>query len=236
MRWLLMPGLDGTGSLFEPLLACLPNGVEPQVVSYSGWKIQNYEELLQFVLPGLPEKEPFAIVAESFSGPLAFGIASHCPPPNLKAVILCATFVTCPPIAYLLAPVRSFVFRLPLPRWVARIFLYGGNASPEVVALLYRALDATPAALMAGRLRAIPALDSNGSLEKPAVPLLYLQGSRDRLVPKSAARSIQQHAPQTKVQTIDAPHLLLQTKPAQAVAAIQLFLAEARIDAKTFCV
>ena len=229
MRWVLMPGFDGTGILFKPLLACLPAGVEPQVISYSETRAQSYEELLPSVLRALPKIEPFIIIAESFSGPLVLLIASQHKPSNLKAVILSTTFATCPPAAHLLSPVKSFIFRFKLPEWVARRFLFGNNAPAEFVALFHQSINTVPAALMEGRLRALLALNPSPQLEHFSVPLLYLQGAQDRLVPKTAAQTIQKYVPEMKLRTIDAPHLLLQLNPRQAVAAITQFLLDARI-------
>jgi surfactin synthase thioesterase subunit len=34
MQWVLLPGFDGTGLLFEPLTERLPRNIEVRVVSY----------------------------------------------------------------------------------------------------------------------------------------------------------------------------------------------------------
>ena len=74
----LLPGLDGTGLLFQPLVECLPDAIEPVVVSYPPDQKLGYEELLPLVLERLPAA-PFVLLGESFSGPLAVMAAATAP-------------------------------------------------------------------------------------------------------------------------------------------------------------
>jgi pimeloyl-[acyl-carrier protein] methyl ester esterase len=71
LRAILLPGLDGTGRLFDPLLKELPADLRAEVISYPTDAILDYAALEQFVEAALPRRDPFIIVAESFSGPLA---------------------------------------------------------------------------------------------------------------------------------------------------------------------
>ncbi len=72
---ILLPGLDGTGDLFAPLLEVFPETLEPFVISYPPDQLLGYRELEEFVAAKLPADRDFAIVAESFSGPLAARLA-----------------------------------------------------------------------------------------------------------------------------------------------------------------
>jgi hypothetical protein len=92
---ILLPGMDGTGDLFEEFVSNLPSWVAPQVVSYPLDQKLSYAQLSERVEAVLPSSEPFAILAESFSSPLAVRIAAR-GPENLKPVILCAGFVATP--------------------------------------------------------------------------------------------------------------------------------------------
>ncbi len=90
----LLPGLDGTGRLFAPLLQEFPPEVESHVISYRPDVALGYEKLLQIVQSTLAQK-PFVLVAESFSGPLALQIAST-GLNHLRGVVLIASFVSNP--------------------------------------------------------------------------------------------------------------------------------------------
>ena len=92
---LLLPGLDGSGVMFRPLLSHLPKEIRPIVVSYPPGEMLSYDELLPRVLAAIPDDLPFVLLGESFSGPLAIMAAAKCPP-GLIGMILCATFVRNP--------------------------------------------------------------------------------------------------------------------------------------------
>jgi pimeloyl-ACP methyl ester carboxylesterase len=110
----LLPGLDGTGELFRPLLAHLPPALQPIIVRYPGNEQLGYDVLLERVLGALPARERFIILGESFSGPLAL-MAADTRPAGLEAIVLCATFVRSPlwiRAAWLRHLVRPWAFRL----------------------------------------------------------------------------------------------------------------------------
>ncbi len=56
------------------------------------------------------------------------------------------------------------------------------------------------------------------------MPILCLVAKHDRLIPRSAARAIQKHAPAARVVELDAPHCLLQCVPEAAAEQIREFL------------
>ena len=68
LRLVLLPGMDGTGILFEPLLEALPQAWEAEVVQYPPDKALGYEALLDIVERAIPIDGPFVLVGESFSG------------------------------------------------------------------------------------------------------------------------------------------------------------------------
>lgn len=116
---ILLPGLDGTGELFEPLVRILPAEVQPVIVSYPLDRELGYADLLPIVKAALPRGEDFFLAAESFSGPLAVEIAAEALP-RLKGVVLCASFVKSPYPALVLEK-REFNVRIrsgsnPAPR------------------------------------------------------------------------------------------------------------------------
>lgn len=57
------------------------------IVSYPPDQSLGYRDLAHLVRSRLPKDEPFILLAESFSGPIALALAAD-PPPQLKALIL----------------------------------------------------------------------------------------------------------------------------------------------------
>jgi len=69
---MLLPGLDGTGRLFAPLLKCMPKGFEFDVVDYPRDRVLDLDALLSRVGERIEPGVRHVVLAESFSGPIEF--------------------------------------------------------------------------------------------------------------------------------------------------------------------
>jgi pimeloyl-ACP methyl ester carboxylesterase len=220
----LLPGLDGTGRLFEPFLAHLPPWLRPAVVTYPTDKAHDYGALLPIVLSGLPTSGPFVLLGESFSGPLAV-MAAATNPPGLRGLVLVASFVRspAPPVLSTMAPlVRGPCVRV-VPGFVRSRLLLGDRVTTELSALADGAIRSVPPRVVAQRVRSLLRVDVRLQLKALRMPLLYLQATRDRLVRQRSVDDVMSAAPSARVVEVDAPHLLLQTEPAAAAKAITAF-------------
>lgn len=212
----LLPGLDGTGDLFEPFVAAWGSSFKPRVIAYPEADPLDYRQLEALVRTRLPATEAFCLLGESFSGPIAISIAAD-PPPNLVALVLCCTFVTNP------QPRLAFMQRcLPIvnPRlaplsWVCAL-LMGKRATTALRTTLARALTRVSSAAFQARLRAVLGVNVGHKLARVQMPILYLQAAQDRLVPSAAAAIAVQANPQMQLVKLEGPHFLLQVCP-QAV-------------------
>jgi hypothetical protein len=54
VQLLLLPGMDGTSQLFEPLIAALPPTLRAVTVSYPANEALGYEELLALIEAAVP--------------------------------------------------------------------------------------------------------------------------------------------------------------------------------------
>jgi len=223
---ILLPGLDGTGLLFEPFLAALPPTIAPIVVRYPGDRELSYAELLPFVTRAIPASGPFSLLGESFSGPLAIKVASA-RPAGLLGVILCATFVNSPwPILNPLIPIvaRTLPFRLYFPYKMLKA-LIGRYSTAEYQAQLLAMRGSLRPSVMASRVRMVFRVDVREELRACGVPILYLQGSKDILVRPWNLRAIERLNSHVKVARIRSSHMILQRHPRKAVEAISSFVA-----------
>jgi pimeloyl-ACP methyl ester carboxylesterase len=220
----LLPGLDGTEIFFGPLLAALPPWVKPVVVTYPTSGANDYSKLFKVVEAAIEDSKEFYVLGWSFSGPLALTLAAK-EPIRTRGVILCASFVRSPlPIlSWLPFAVVSPVVQLV--RLARRIPVLLFNDSTD---LFRRDKAATwarvPTRILAARARAILALDARECLRECPQPVLYLAGSRDRVVPNWNTAEVVRESPSAKVVTIDGPHLALYTNPRAAVHAIVGFI------------
>ena len=223
-RLVLLPGMDGTGALFARLTAALPHAPEPLVVSYPTDEPLGLDGLVAFVGPLLPRDGPFVLLGESFSGPVAVRLASR-RPAGLAGLALVATFVRYPPVAARLwrLLVRDVVLRVAPPAALIRGLLVGWDAPAALVEEVREAIARVAPAIMAARLRAVLGADLRAALAAVSVPILYLGSGRDRLVGRWAIHQVCAARPDTQTVVLDAGHLVLQRRPAEAAAALTAF-------------
>jgi pimeloyl-ACP methyl ester carboxylesterase len=223
----LLPGLEGTGTLFADFVSHLPPTLEVIVGKYPAQRFLSYEDLLPLVAEIVPAETPFVLVAESFSTPLAAMFAAT-RPPNLVGLILCAGFITSPAkdwtlLAKILA--RRTLLRISPPRWFLQHFVMGNNPPATLEANFREALRDMDAEVLAARLREVLKCDAREELRRTKIPLMYIQAGRDRLVPPECFAEIQLVRPDAQLVSIrGAPHLVLQAEPRKCADAIVKFV------------
>jgi pimeloyl-ACP methyl ester carboxylesterase len=218
----LLPGLDGTGDLFEPFTRRL--GALPfSVVRYSSPEVSSYVECTAVAEQALPERAPFILIGESFSGPVAISLAAR-KPSGLRGLVLVGSFVKTPRLA--LKWLSAFIDVLPAhggSSALSDFLLLGRWATPELRRGVAEALAQVSPAAVRARLREIGRVDMSSELSKVKTPILCLRATHDRVVPRSAADRIVRLAPHAEVTEIEAPHMLLQCAPAECARVIADF-------------
>jgi pimeloyl-[acyl-carrier protein] methyl ester esterase len=86
----LMPGIDGAGIFFEPLIHALPLDLPFSVITYPPNVILSLEEHARFAEQHMPPGN-VVIVAESFSGLVGLELLHH-HPDNVKGAVFSAAF------------------------------------------------------------------------------------------------------------------------------------------------
>ena len=222
-RVVVLPGMDGTGTLLADFAAALKPELDPIVVSYPADRPYGYPELEAIARATLPQDRAFVMVAESFSGPIAVAIAaSH--PHGLRGLILCCSFVRNPVPAtrflgrYLnLLPTRPV---MPMLDWL----LLGRFSSEMLRTALRGALNSVSPAALRARLKAVLRVDARPELARVEVPILYIRASEDRMISSSAQGTIADVSPQLRVEEVIGPHLLLQVAPSAAAECVKRFV------------
>ena len=222
MKIILLPGLDGTGRLLADFAAALRREYEVEVIRYTAEQVA-YSAIETWLEPLLP-KEDHVIVAESFSGPLAIGIAAG-KPPALRGVVLVASFARTP--RKLPCGLWRALGWLPVwPALMARLStpLVIGRFGSEAFQDSYRSvLREVPLRTLLARLCAVSWVDRRDRLPEIAVPLACLRATRDRLVPARASAEVEAWC--AEVHPLDGPHFLLQARPEEAATAVSGFIA-----------
>jgi pimeloyl-ACP methyl ester carboxylesterase len=211
VRWILLPGLDGTGELFRWFLPYVGDE-RAIVVTYptrASWSLDDYVDRAHAAL--VPE-QPCIVVAESFSGPIALRLAQR--NANIVGLVLVASFVTCPNPLLKALPVSLWaaLHDAVMSRTLLRLLCLGWDAKIEQLALLETVACAIPADVLGARLSLLRGLDETHRLASARVPILTVAAAQDRLVKVEIALR-----GQSGVQTaiVDGPHFLLQARPAE---------------------
>lgn len=217
----LLPGMDGTGLMFEPILPFL-DGFVPRVVRYPAG-LTSYPDCVAYARAQLPIDRPFLLLGESFSGPIAIALAAEWPE-GLLGLVLCCTFARNPRpalawTALLLRPLPPQRLSLLLLRYL----LFGRWHTEALTRLALTMFPQVPTATLKARLLAVLAVDHTALLAGIPVPTLALCASQDRLVPPAATRWIQARLPALEVTTLEGPHWLLQTRPEACAQALRAF-------------
>jgi pimeloyl-[acyl-carrier protein] methyl ester esterase len=217
-RVMLLPGLDGTGALFDSFLHAAPVGIEPIVVPLPREPL-GYAALVDRLAPTLQLTQDTILIAESFSGPLAILLAQH---HRIAALVLCNTFVTPPGPRALATLPWAPLLHLPLPGALVRRYLVGSDAPDPLVEKVQSTVASVPPSVLAARVSAALSADVRDNLSRCGAPLLYLRGTRDRVVSDASVQGVVSAASSpVRVVRIPGPHLLLQTFPEAAWRAIE---------------
>jgi pimeloyl-ACP methyl ester carboxylesterase len=222
----LLPGMDGSGTLFSEFISALPPGVEPLVITYPPDQPMGYADLEALTRERLPSR-PFVLLGESFSGVIAVALAAG-GPSALRGVILVGSFVRSPipvPRGFHSVLAALPIWRVPIR--IAAAVLLGRSSSSIVRNRLAAAIAAVAPATWRARSRAVLSVDVVETLRRVQVPVLYLRGRSDRVVPRSAWNLIKSVLPSARIVELDGPHFLLQAKPAECAAQVTAFAREA---------
>jgi pimeloyl-[acyl-carrier protein] methyl ester esterase len=226
---MLLPGLDGTGRRLGSFVRSLGADVDVRIVPYPLDQPQGYDELEPLVTAALPREQPFVLMGESFSGPLALRIAARSPE-GLVGLVLCGTFATNPfPWLAWVRPLAAYLPVKSLPRWLRAVLMWGSFSPQRAPPQSERAIAGVAPAVIRRRIAALLAADETAARGRVLVPTLVLRARRDRVISNAATRCLLDVIPGATVVQIDGPHLLLQACPAPSAAAVLEFLRSASL-------
>jgi pimeloyl-ACP methyl ester carboxylesterase len=229
----LLPGLEGTGTLFEPLVAAMADtGFPTHIVRYPCHQMLDFAALVAIARQALPAEGPYVLLGESFSGPIAIALAAS-KPQGLCGLVLCCTFARNPRPS--LAPLRRWIDWLPIkqaPMWtldmLVDLLVMGRNTKPPVREALHHAIAQVDDAVLKTRLRTVVDMDVSDQLATVQIPVLYLQALQDRLISTASAEHICTVLPHVQVRQLAGPHGLLQAAPQESAQIIARFMQSLR--------
>ncbi len=237
LPWLLLPGLDGGGTLFDNLVAAR-DGAATTIVRYPDHPDADLDACVAEVERQRPHGGAFVAVAESFSGPVALRWARTAPD-GLAALVFVASFHASPHPLLPLACALTGIAASPRMRTLAthdavlRALCLGSGATPAHLAALRAAILAMPTAVLRSRLRLLRDLDERADGLPSDLPILCLRATHDRLVRRhhmDGALGGARH----DMREVEGPHFLLQARARACLDAIGTWLARCPTTTKLF--
>src|SRR5436309_1571288 len=204
--------MDGTGMLFEPFVRLLPDCIDIRVTRYPEDTYLSYAQLAQHVLDVVPPKEPYLIIAESYSGPIAMLLAAHAIG-NLQAVVFVSSFVSRPLGCigpWIAKIIPTAVFRSRPPAWILRFLLMDSATPSELITAAHNAIARVRPEVLTHRLRDALNADFAAMLSDCNTRMVYLLPGADRLLGVRGLRGFRAAKPDIEIAKIAAPHFLLQ--------------------------
>lgn len=221
MTLVLLPGLDGTGTLFGRFVQAF--GGPTQVIAYPRDTVLSYDELFERIVAQLPSDRPFVVLGESFSGPLAMRLGALAPA-GLKGIVLVSTFHRRPvsrALAALGVFARPFIFELAVPDFVIARLMKGADAGTT---RSFRAvISSVNSKVLANRVQSVLRVDESKAWSACRVPALVIDAKDDRLI-ESHSAELRALNPSAQFASVPGPHLLLQVNPAAVVPLVEQFV------------
>jgi pimeloyl-[acyl-carrier protein] methyl ester esterase len=223
----LLPGLDGTGLFFAPLLRALPSHLSVKVIAYPTSTGMDYADLCDFAFSQLPDG-PVIALGESFSGPVAALLAFRFPD-RVRGLILVSSFVSSPRPRFL-SQLLAIPGLVHLSKMFARFALLGTQSDDEMTLLLKNVVPNLPVSLIRFRAAKVLHADFSEQFRKALCPVLVLHGLQDLLIPANYVTKLTRLRPDASVCSFEGPHMLLQVRPAKCAAEIISFAASCNMD------
>ncbi len=216
----LLPGLDGTGDLFDRIGAFLAADFIVKIVRYPNDPSLGYAGYVELVRNEIGGRDVF-LLGESFSGPVAVRVATQLGR-QIKGIVLAATFVKNPWPGWLLRRAAR-VDPETTPAKIRDAILmgrYGDDELRKKVDVIVRALSRP---VRAARLRAVAEVDVRQRLFEARVPDPGVARSRRLAGSGDDDAKGRQQKGGARMVVFPAAHMLLQTRAEEIAAEIICF-------------
>ena len=151
MKLVLLPGMDGTGLLFEEFLSFYDG--DSQLIALPTDISQDYASLTSYVSSVPPEKD---------------------------CVIFFASFLSCPNKALLVIakklPLKK-LYNLPFSTFIHRLLFIGSRTSPKQISLFNKVLESVPDTVLRARINSM--IEMQGPRQLMTIPAVYIQATEE---------------------------------------------------------
>ncbi len=214
---MLLPGLDGTGELFDAFLSNFDGDYIVIALPLSG--SQDHAFLANLIKNQLPT-EDYILLAESFAGGIIPELLKQ-NNPHMKGVIFVASFLSSPnqfllSIAKLL-PIKALA-SAPLSTIFHKFLFLGQGASKELLSKFVTVTKSIPDLVLKSRLEVMR--QQRLSAKTFDIPAIYIQALSDRLISSQKGREFSKVFTNIKYIEIEGPHFILQARAKESARLI----------------
>jgi len=223
-RLILLPGMDGTGRLMKWFVDELKDEVNTSIIRFPSGQDQSYEFLTGYVREQLPLNAEIVLLAESFSGPIAYRLLQE-EKINIVSVIFVASFIKTPGLRVRLASrlVPRFLMKKSfLTNLAAKALLPDLGSEKELFQTVWEVIDEVGPETLKRRMKAISSLPEPS--HRICKPCFYIQAEDDFFVPGLNFSEFEKHFDNIKLYRIKGPHLVLQARPRECAAIVRIIL------------
>lgn len=212
MKIVLLPGLDGTGLLSQPFLKEVPLTCDVLVVPLnqkSGLDVAAQAEYIESILP----QGPFLLIAESYSGRVAYELIRRAENRDIVHVVFVASFLRNPsPVSFLARHIPKYFLRQKfLTKHIASRLAFGADTNPAISERFSDSLSSVPVEVLKTRIREVS--EMKPPTTKIMIPSTYIQAASDYLVSRKSLMDFEVLCEQFESTRIAGTHFLMQTNP-----------------------
>ncbi|SDZ97993.1 alpha/beta fold hydrolase [Microbulbifer marinus] len=218
MKVILLPGMDGTGLLFEPLIKHFPQNIEFEVVSLNETPGTDPREQAIEISKKIVDPRVI-LVAESYSGRIAhelFNILGK----KIAKIIFLASFISRPSkISKLTGLLPEFLLNPSVvPDWALNTICFAGHGRREQISLVRRAIGLVDPTVLKARLHQLSNLEVPQNTQN--VQAVYIRPTNDHLVSSEAVKILAKTYDQLQIETVAGGHFIAQAKPDECARVI----------------
>ena len=211
LKIILLPGLDGTGYLFDPFLDCALNRHETTVLPLVQDRVLSSSEQAKYIA-NLIGTEPCVLRAESYSGLIAYELVQKYTT-SVRHIVFIASFLSKPSIISgmgVYVP-TSLVKTKFVPVNVIGMTLFGHWQTKSLTNTFLHAIRGVESRVLKSRLKELSTLSNPTKLI--SIPCTYIQASKDQFVANQALRDFDHVCQNLNVHVVNGTHFLAQTNP-----------------------
>ena len=214
----MLPGLDGSGMLFDELIDNFPEHFNTQICRLDEIPCSSFIESAQHIAGTINDDE-IVLIAESYSGRIAYELCRLLGK-RVQHVIFIASFISKPSIlAYSanLLPVSTLIANRAT-YWSLDKVGFSGQSKPLQLDNVFRSLNCANKNKLKQRLNNIAKLKAPS--ERINISCTYIRAKEDLLVSTNAVSKVREIFPHTTVITISGGHFIAQMAPVQCAKII----------------